>query len=161
VKQELARIYRDHRQGLFTLALSIVRNRDRAEDAVHEAFARLLRSGRQPTGDLVPYVFAAVRHAAIDQQRRGPAPTVSIYEGQGDGHVARPDDLAAGHERDRLLQQALEQLPEPQKQVIVMKLYADLTFDQIAEALGEPLPTVASRYRRALIRLRETVESFV
>lgn len=161
MKQELAGIYNQHRQGLFTLALSIVRDRDRAEDAVHEAFARLLRSGRQPTGDLVAYVFAAVRHAAIDQQRRGPAPAVSIFENQRDGDAQQPDDLAAVHERDRLLQHALEQLPDPQKQVIVMKLYADLTFEQIAQSLGEPLPTVASRYRRALIRLRETVESFV
>lgn len=69
---ELLRVlYLNHRQGLFSLALSITGSRQQAEDAVHEAFAKM--AGRKlPEGDPVPYVFKVVRNAAIDmQQSRG------------------------------------------------------------------------------------------
>ena len=64
MKETLERIYWDHRQGLYTLALAITRRPERAEDAVQDAFARLWTASRRPTGDPVPYVFAAVRNAA-------------------------------------------------------------------------------------------------
>ena len=69
VQALLGSIYSGHRQGLFTLALSITRNRHQAEDAVHEAFVRLCRrphSADEPTA----YVYRAVRNAAIDQTRK-------------------------------------------------------------------------------------------
>jgi RNA polymerase sigma-70 factor (ECF subfamily) len=162
----LGRIYGEHRQGLYTLALSIARNPDLAEDAVHDAFERLCRS-EAPAGDLVSYVFAAVRNAALDQLRRKTRPgekAVSIFDAPPAPAVRdgqRPDHSAMETERDRLLRQALDSLPDEQREVIVMKLYSDLTFEQIAQTLGEPLSTVSSRYRRSLDRLRSCVESFV
>ena len=69
VQQELERIYRDHRQGLFTLALSITRCPDLAEDAVQDAFTRLWRSEIEPQGDSTAYVFASVRNAALELAR--------------------------------------------------------------------------------------------
>src|ERR1035437_6868644 len=62
IRQQLEEVYWEHRQGLFTLALSITRCHSRAEDAVHEAFTRLWKSRLSPRRDLVPYVFAAVRN---------------------------------------------------------------------------------------------------
>lgn len=67
-------LYRRHRQGLFTLALSVTRCRARAEDAVHEAFVRLCtrrpRDVDDAPADPVAYAYRMVRHAAIDQVRR-------------------------------------------------------------------------------------------
>ena len=64
-------------------------------------------------------------------------------------------------ERDHLLQKAVGDLPDGQREVIVMKLYGGLTFEQIAAALDEPLSTVSSRYQRTLEQLRKNVESLV
>jgi RNA polymerase sigma-70 factor (ECF subfamily) len=156
VKRALERIYRRHRQGLFTLALAVTRSPAAAEDAVQEAFARLWRLKKLPAGDPVAYVFAAVRNAATDQlRRRRPAleAPVSIFNGS----VVSPEAAALEAERQRLLAEALEALPDAQRQAIVLRIYADLSFAQMAEALGEPLPTVAARYRRGLERLRQTV----
>lgn len=165
--QHLERIYTAHRQGLFSLALTITRNAEAAEDAVHEAFVRLCRSSGQQHGDAVAYVFAAVRNAAIDQLRRRRT-TVGSPASIFDPAVRTPDDdqhtpgeLAADAERDDLLRQALESLPDAQRQVIVMKLYANLTFEQIAGACNEPLSTVSSRYRRGLDKLKTSVESLI
>jgi RNA polymerase sigma-70 factor, ECF subfamily len=189
VQGRLDTIYRNHRQGLFTLALSITRSSDRAEDAVHDAFARLCRGTTTPTGDPVAYVYATVRNAAIDITRKrtetpvdtslgglGPTPhksksgygtgvsavagRVSIYSNYDASLTAGPEKAIA-NETQRAVQQAVEQLPEPQRQVLVMKLYAGLTFDQIAQTRDEPLSTVASRYRRALAKLKGILAQLV
>ena len=63
-------LYAEHRQGLFTLALSIVRDASAAEDAVHDGVHRVLARAKAPEGDPVAFLFAAVRNAAIDATRR-------------------------------------------------------------------------------------------
>jgi RNA polymerase sigma-70 factor (ECF subfamily) len=157
VKRALERIYRRHRQGLFTLALTVTRSPAAAEDAVQEAFARLWRLKKRPAGDPVAYVFAAVRNAATDQLRRRREPPADAAASIFNGSVTSPEAAALEAERQRLLAEAVEALPEAQREAIVLRVYADLSFAQMAEALGEPLPTVAGRYRRGLERLRETM----
>jgi RNA polymerase sigma-70 factor (ECF subfamily) len=154
VHQRLERIYREHRQGLFTLALAITRCPQSAEDAVHDAFVRLWRSPLRPGGDPVAYVFAAVRNAARDVVRRRRA-TVELSESIFTSHPDDPSSAAAEREEAALLRAAVDSLPDSQRQAVVLRVYAGLTFEQIAGALGEPLPTVASRYRRALERIRD------
>ena len=157
MREAIEAIYRRHRQGLFTLALSITRCPELAEDAVHDACARLLRLASHPDRDAVAYVFAAVRNAALDRVRQR-RPSVeypaSIYD------VRQPDPAVAAHEAEqqRLAREAVDQLPLKQRETVVLRLYANLTFEQIAETLGEPLPTVASRYRRALERIKQILE---
>ena len=156
MRASLERIYRRHRQGLYTLSLSITRCPSRAEDAVQEAFTRLWKSAVRPHGDPVAYVFAAVRNAAVEQMRRRRAdagqqePPVSIY----DGASADPAVAAAEAERIEAVRDAVAQLPRAQREVLVMRIYGGLKFAQVAEAVGRPLPTVTTQYRRALERLR-------
>ncbi len=153
-------IYRQHRKGLFTLALSITGRAESAEDAVHEAVVRLCRANKTPTGDPVAYVYAAVRNAAVDQKRRpglggSSGSAVSIFDV---AEPAQPADATDG-ERDRMVADAIADLPDDQREAVVMHLYTGLTFEQAAQTLGVPLQTVASRYRRALAKLREQLTS--
>ncbi|MBI1375673.1 MAG: sigma-70 family RNA polymerase sigma factor [Phycisphaera sp.] len=163
MRRQLEGIYRQHRQGLYTLALSITRRPEQAEDAVHEAFVRLCRTQRKAEGDPTAYVYAAVRNAAIDQIRKQArrSQPVSIYADTVVDTGSTPLGAAEDTERARLIREALEQLSPAQRETIVMKLYGGLTFEQIAQASGEPLSTVSSRYRRGLDRLRESVEALV
>jgi len=160
MRASLERIYRRHRQGLYTLSLSITRCPSRAEDAVQEAFARLWKSGARPHGDPVAYVFAAVRNAAVEQVRRrrpdaaGPEPPASIY----DGKSIDPAVAAANAERVEAVRDAVVQLPQAQREVLVMRIYGGLKFAQVAEATGRPLATVTTQYRRALQRLRRILD---
>ena len=173
MRDRLERLYREHRQGLFTLALAITRCPNRAEDAVHESFARLWESSARPS-DPVPYAYAAVRHAAIDLARRAAAQakaeTASIYNGSagtaGVGILATdtepgPDEDAITAEQQRRIRQAVDALPDAEREAIVLRIYAGLKFEQMAEVLGEPLPTVASRYRRALETLSRRIQGMV
>ena len=164
MRKLLETLYRQHRQGLYTLALSITRRAPAAEDAVQEAFTRLCRRTVPPEGDAVAYVFAAVRNAALDQVRRGPreqSAEESIFDTLAAAAGGSPDEAAMAAERDRVLRRAIDGLPEEQREVVVMRLFGALTFEQVAQVFGEPLSTVASRYRRALEQLRKEVESKV
>jgi RNA polymerase sigma-70 factor (ECF subfamily) len=156
---DLANLYARHRQGLYTHALLITRCAQRAEDAVHDAFARLCSRGDRRIADPVAYVFAAVRAAAIDQLRRARsdarAPAASIFA------ESSPDAAAMDAERASTVAAVLEQLPWELREVVVLKVYAGLTFAQLAEVTGEPLATVATRYRRTLERLRDRLEKLV
>ena len=158
MRQAIERIYWERRQGLYTLALAITRCPGRAEDAIQEAFARLWKTAARPGGDLVPYVFAAVRNAALDQFRRQEAAAgvepASIYNGL----PADPASEIITAEEHRLVREAVESLPEDQREAVVMRIYGNLTFEEMAKALGEPLQTVASRYRRAIEKLGEKVK---
>jgi RNA polymerase sigma-70 factor (ECF subfamily) len=158
---DLTNLYARHRQGLFTHALLITRSVEAAEDAVHDAFARMCaRPLSAEVFDPVAYAFAAVRAAAIDQCRRARVRSdatrqLSIFAD------ATPEQDAEESERRRWIEAALERLAPEEREVIVLRLYAGLSFGQIAQVSGEPLATVASRYRRSLAKLRPALEKVV
>ena len=155
------RIYRQHRQSLFTLALTITGCRQTAEDAVHEAFCRIGRTSLDSTTDPVAYVFTAVRNASIDAHRRVKRQnrlSESIFNGYTPPAQASPDDGILTAERDRILRRAIDGLSGQYRETVILKIFADLTFKQIGEVVGLPMKTVATRYRRALHRLAERLD---
>ncbi|MEM6257332.1 MAG: sigma-70 family RNA polymerase sigma factor [Planctomycetota bacterium] len=161
VNDWLENIYRGHRQGLFGLALSVVRESATAEDAVHEAFVRLARQEGPPDGDAAAYVYKAVRNAAIDQARRRKArPTTtdnpaSLFETpKEDG----PVHTAETNETQAMLMRAIDNLPDDEREAVVMRSFGGLTYQQIAVATGRPLTTVSSHYQRALGKLKHQLE---
>ncbi len=119
--------------------------------------------GAARVDDSAAYVFAAVRMSAIEQCRRrarrhaagGIVPDSIVDLG------ASPAAIAIERERAASVAAALEDLTDQQREVIVLRLYAGLTFAQIAAVLDEPLPTVAARYRRGLEQLRVRLEKLV
>ena len=160
VRQTLSRIYGQHRQGLFTLALAITHEPATAEDAVHDAFVRLLKHDRQPDGDPVAYVFAAVRNAALDQRKTR---RLVELDGEAQGWIfvddaPRPGEQAAAAEERQMVRHVLRELDDDDRTAVVLRIYAGLTFDQIARTLGEPLQTVAARYRRALQKIKDKLQ---
>jgi RNA polymerase sigma-70 factor (ECF subfamily) len=159
---DLHDIYARYRQALFTLALSRTGHREQAEDAVHEAFVRLCRRSFDQTADPIAYVFAAVRNAALDQVRR--MRNAGMNGKLTDSIFARgglADERAISDERQEMVAAAIELLPEEQREALVLRVYGGLSFSQIAQVVGAPLPTVASRYQRALERLRQRLENLV
>ncbi|MEI8197361.1 MAG: sigma-70 family RNA polymerase sigma factor, partial [Phycisphaerae bacterium] len=128
-----------------------------AEDAIHEAFARMLKSEARPQRDALAYVFAAVRNAARDARRR----LVRLELHKEVGLVLPTHDPVADavrNEEQVRTAAALEGLGDDDKQVVVLRIYGQLSFEQIAEVCAEPLPTVSTRYRRALVKLRQRLE---
>lgn len=129
-----------------------------AEDIVQEAFVRYWRHQRQLPGDPLALLITSIRRAAFDHSRRESRRIVREEKAEG-GLVEREEYLAptAGDDaqRRREIEAALQQLPAEQREVLVLKIWSDLTFEQIAAILDLPLNTAASRYRYALVALRK------
>jgi len=142
-----------HGPTLVLLARQRVASRADAEDVVQEAFVRFWRS-RQRATDPTAYLYTCVQNCALNWQRgRG-------RRSQREQAAARPEAeewLAGPPEKDEhraALETVLRDLPDIQREVLVMKVWGGLTFPQIAEALGVSANTAASRYRYALAKLR-------
>lgn len=159
LRAELEQIYCQHRQALFSLALMVTGCRGLAEDAVHEAFVRLCQRAERPSGSLVAYVFSSVRNAAVDcrrRQQRQQALAESVFSAVKQEGLS-PDESAEASERKAQLVALIESLEETVRQIVVMKIFGELTFEEIGEVLEIPAATVATRYRRAIMKLEESV----
>jgi len=153
--QWLEELYRGHRRPLFLIAWNVLRCQGLAEDAVHTVFGRLAGLPKAPR-DAKLYAYRAVRNAAVDLARirgRYPSETAGSLE-----TYPKLDVPAIDNEALVEAQAALEQLDDAAREVIELRLYASLTFQEIAELLDQPLPSVASRYRRAIEKVRELME---
>ncbi len=160
MREQLQNIYGIHRQALYSLALTITQCQAMAEDAVHDAFLRMCSGRTTPSGDLVSYLFACVRNAALDQRRKhalqkngsvnsvlgSSSPLVTWTDQSADS----PLNVAVSSERSRILAETLNTLDEASREIVIMKVYGDLTFQEIGQATGTSPKTVESRYRRIL-----------
>jgi RNA polymerase sigma-70 factor, ECF subfamily len=148
-------LYRQHRRPLLLTAWNILRCPNLAEDAVHSAFARLARL-RKPPYEPKLYAFRAVRNAALDlarvRVRRKETPIPADIDRVRSGFFEDLDESLAA------VSAALDKLDPVAREVVELHIHAALTFQEIAALLEQPLPTVASRYRRALEKLREKLE---
>jgi len=157
----IADLYRQHSQGLFSVAYSILRESATAEDAVHDAITRLL-DRRLVDGDPVAYMYASVRNAARDLLRRR---AVRHAEPMSDTlfDVSQLDEWSneEGDDLRRTLSAAVDSLPPEQQEVLLMRAIGRIGFEQIATAIGAPLGTVASRYSRGVEALRHQLQEVV
>ncbi len=153
--ETLRAFYVENRQQLYTYAVSITRQREAAEDAIHQAFQQLLQRG-EPAADLRPYVFRCVRNAALDGLRRAKVRADSIL---AEERIA--DQIAPAPPAPFLaceLDERLGMLSPDERETIVLKIYDEFTFQEIADLRGVPLPTVASWYRRGLEKLKTLLQ---
>ena len=141
-----------HGPALLLAARQWTSDRAAAEDAVQDGFVRFWKT-RDRADDRLAYLYACVRSAAFDlarsANRRDRRERVAARQEQ---MLARESDVERD-ERRALIERALAQLPLEQREIIVMKIWGELTFWQIAEALKIGTNTVASRYRYAIEKL--------
>ncbi|MDR2845004.1 MAG: sigma-70 family RNA polymerase sigma factor [Puniceicoccales bacterium] len=128
-----------------------------AEDVLQDAFIRFWRHQRHLPGDPAALLVTSIRRAALDrirrETRRSNREQASLIL---DGDPISWFEPATG-EQDQILQNALEQLPDAQRQVVALKIWGELTFEEIGQQLDCSPNTAASRYRYALTKLRETL----
>lgn len=150
---DLTRIHEEHGRGLFLLARSVTRDDHLAEDALQTTFVRLLELPASPGPG---YLYQAVRNnarnavrsasRAADRERRV-ALARPLFETPPDRFDERED-----------LERALGDLPEEQRETVVLKVWAGLTFAEIGQALDVSPNTAASRYQYGIARLRRALD---
>jgi RNA polymerase sigma-70 factor (ECF subfamily) len=128
-----------------------------AQDVVQDVFVRLMCQPQEP-GNVQAWLFRSVRNAAISEARSGQRRRVrenSVAAGRADWFEKQPEDLIDAE----AAQKALERLPDLQREIVVLRIWADLTLQEIAETVGRPLSTVHDQYRAGLLAVRHEMES--
>jgi RNA polymerase sigma-70 factor (ECF subfamily) len=149
---------RDHGPRLLLLARQWTRSAADAEDVLQDAFVRFWRHQRGLPGSALALLATSIRRTAIDlarQRARREVRELAAEEMQDrEPLFERPLD---GAERVAEIEEALRRLPAEQREVLVLKIWHELTFDEIGRVVGCPANTAASRYRYALENLRKQI----
>lgn len=131
-------------------------DRDAAEDLAQEVLIRVLRGAYAGRASVATWVFSIANRCAIDharsRRRRDPSGQPAA---EPSSHALDPALLAMRQDSDRHVERLLAQLPPPQREVIALKVFGDLSFTEVATVLGRPIGTVKSQMRYGLQTLQE------
>jgi RNA polymerase sigma-70 factor (ECF subfamily) len=157
----LETLYREHAAVLFRFLTRLTGNEAEVKDILQEVFIRLAKSPRVLHGVHSPrsFLFRMAHRLAIDRARRDE--TRSRYADRAGQESQReaPSPAADPDEawKQKRLFDSLAALPPEQRAVLLLKVWEDLTFAEIAETLEISPDTAASRYRYALNKLRDAL----
>lgn len=141
--------------GLVLFARQFVQSLADAEDIVQDAFVKFWR--KQHSIENRGLLFAAVRSIALDSLRRDARRARREIVASADSEQVTVPKFDSENDEQRALAGAVDRLPPDQREVLVMKIWNDLTFAEIGTALGISQNTAASRYRYALASLKKSL----
>lgn len=148
--ESVAALFDRHGAALLLVARAITGSRSDAEDAVQQTFLDLHRSRHALARAVEPrgYVYRTLRNAALRIRARRREDALDEVDREPEDRDRRPEEHPE-------LERALARLPAEQREVVALKVDAELTFAEIGAALGLSPNTASSRYRYALERLRD------
>jgi RNA polymerase sigma-70 factor (ECF subfamily) len=153
-------LYRRFARPVFGLALRMLRDRTRAEDAVQETFAAIWRSAasyRPERGPGAPWLYAVARNAIVDRARaRGEATFADPPEAVAPD--ASPDDRAESAYVSWRVHRAVQGLPQHEREVLELAYWSGLSQSEVARFLDIPLGTVKTRTRTGLAHLADLLD---
>jgi RNA polymerase sigma-70 factor (ECF subfamily) len=157
-----------HQQRLFSFIYSKVKDKDITEDIFQDTFIKVIRTLKKGNyneeGKFLPWVVRISHNLVIDHFRKSNRmPTFrntdefDIFSVLGDGTLNAEKKLIKEqiHTDVRAL---INELPEEQKQVLIMRMYNDMSFNEISENTGVSINTALGRMRYALINMRKLIE---
>jgi RNA polymerase sigma-70 factor (ECF subfamily) len=153
-------LYRRFSRPVLGLALRLLRDRSRAEDAVQETFAAIWRSAssyRPDRGPGAPWLYAVARNAIVDRARSRREPTFADAPDEP-SRDAGPAERAESSYVSWRVHRAVEELQPSEREVLELAYWGGLSQSEVATFLGLPLGTVKTRTRSGLARLADLLE---
>ena len=152
-------LIREHHGPIYRLLFHLCRNEHRAEDLTQETFAGAWVGLRDfgGTSSLRTWLHRIAYRKFLDSERRKrptPYSTVAAEFGYVDGGSPDPVAIAIAQENSRQLYEALAQLDDDDRDVIVLHYLQGLSYEEIAEVVGAPAGTLRWRKSRAIESLR-------
>ncbi|MEZ4811065.1 MAG: sigma-70 family RNA polymerase sigma factor [Allomuricauda sp.] len=156
-----------HNQRISSFIYSKVLDRDVAEDIFQDTFIKVIKTLKRGSyseeGKFLPWVMRIAHNLIIDHFRKNKR--MPKFEGSDDFNifsVIKDEKLNAEKQiiKDQIesdLTLLIEELPEDQKEVLLMRIYKDMSFKEISENTGVSINTALGRMRYALINLRKIV----
>lgn len=157
-----------HKSRVFTTIYIIVKDKYVAEDLLQDAFIKVvntIRAGRyNEEGKFLPWILRIAHNLAIDHFRKAKRyPTIVMEDGSKvfntlDFAEDSFESLQIKSDTSALLKKLIQELPEVQKEVLIMRHYMEMSFQDIAESTDVSINTALGRMRYALINLRKKMQ---
>ncbi len=154
----------EYRLRAFHFALQIVGNREDAMDVTQEAFLKVHRNWRMrdPSRPFAPWFYAILRNMAIDFLRKRASRREDAPEELRDvSHGPGPEALAVKGQVQEKVWEAIGQLPEQQREVLVLRDLHGFSYKEIAGIVGEETTTVNSRLHDARETMRRKLRRYL
>ena len=164
----LAELIQRHKQKIYAFIYSKVYDKDITEDIFQDTFVKVIRTlklGRyNEEGKFLPWVMRIAHNLVIDHFRKNNrmpkfdnSGDFNIFSVLGDGSLnAEKRMIKSQVEED--VKRLITELPDDQRQVLLMRMYQDMSFKEISERTGVSINTALGRMRYALINLRKVIE---
>ncbi|MCH2033533.1 MAG: sigma-70 family RNA polymerase sigma factor [Tenacibaculum sp.] len=161
-------LIKKHQQRIFSFIYSKVQDRDITEDVFQDTFIKVIRTLKKGNyneeGKFLPWVMRIAHNLVIDHFRKNNRMPKFNNSDEFDIFSIISDNALNAEKRiikDQILSDVrnlIEELPEEQKEVLKMRMYMDMSFNEISECTGVSINTALGRMRYALINLRKVIE---
>ncbi len=157
-----------HKNRVYTYIMLIVKNQEVAEDIFQDTFIKVVKSlelGKyQEKGIFQSWVVRIAHNLIIDFFRK--EKHMQMTSSDGDSNILNSPKLSEDNVEDQMIRtqtecdvrKLIEELPEEQREVVLLRHYGDLSFKEIAEITNVSINTALGRMRYALINLRKLIE---
>jgi RNA polymerase sigma-70 factor, ECF subfamily len=159
-QQAMTDLFDRYGRMVYSVALRVLKDRGQAEDVMQDIFFQVWRtpgSFAEGRGSLGAWLAVMARNRAIDAlRRRKPCDSVD------DVVLASRTDIASEIERNSLMEKVrtiMKDLPSEQQKSVELAFFEGLSHTEIAAQTGDPLGTVKTRIRSALVRIRKAIEA--
>ena len=164
----LSVLIKRHQQRLFSFIYSKIKDKDITEDIFQDTFIKVIKTLKKGNyneeGKFLPWIMRIAHNLVIDYFRKSSrmpafnAPEeFDIFSVLGDGNLNAEKQLI----QEQIfadVRELVKELPEEQKEVLVMRMYKDMSFKEISENTGVSINTALGRMRYALINMRKLIE---
>jgi RNA polymerase sigma-70 factor (ECF subfamily) len=157
-----------YKSKVYTTILLIVKDQDVAEDLLQDVFVKVVRTLHSDKyneeGKFQPWVMRIAHNLAIDYFRKAKRqPTSLLEDGSNLLNSMRfaeqsSEELRIKEETLDLVRKLIDELPEAQKEVVILRHYMDLSFQEIADQTGVSINTALGRMRYALNHIRKKMK---
>lgn len=157
-----------HQKRIFSAILFLVNNRELAEDIFQDTFVKVINTLKKGSyneeGKFLPWVLRISHNLVIDHFRRNQR--MPMVHDKEDYSIIESLQLMDDNVQDKIVREQIykevrllvEELPYEQKEVVILRHFADMSFKEIADATGVSINTSLGRMRYALINLRKVIE---
>lgn len=160
--QEFGKLVERYQHRLVRFAARMLGDAEEAQDIVQETFLRVWRSRRPVQGDPVAYLFRITRNLCLDHFRS--QHRTEVLDDSTELPPSTESSPAASAQSQALVElvrASVQALPEPQRVVFVLSHYEEMSYREIAEVIGCPIGTVASRKFQAVETLRRRLKPWI
>lgn len=167
-EQSLSTLINRHQSKIYGFIYSKISDRDITDDIFQDTFIKVIKTLKSNSyneeGKFLPWVMRIAHNLVIDHFRKNKKMPMfreteefSIFSIMSDNSLTIENQMISDQVVNDL-KRLIEELPEDQKEVLVMRMYQDLSFKEISELTGVSINTALGRMRYALMNLRKVID---